>query len=188
MTVTLRVGRISRLVRRSSTNEGGRRHPPSASFSIRLHFVRKERIGIAQISASQFLTTRFVLVQQVARMERRCVHVIASAAKQSIYPRAETWIASLRSQCRVETRDPPLLQADLPGAQVKSRRVTCGKTTRRANQLKPVQTSCQKYFAFVVGQISGLTPPVSPDERGVAHVTNARWDAVDAEGARDARA
>jgi hypothetical protein len=29
------------------------------------------------------------------------------------------------------------------------------------------------------GQISGLNPPVSPDKRGVAHVTNARWDAVD---------
>jgi hypothetical protein len=29
-------------------------------FSIRLHFVRKERIGIVQISASQFLTTRLL--------------------------------------------------------------------------------------------------------------------------------
>jgi hypothetical protein len=27
-----------------------------------------------------------------------CIHVIASAAKQSNYPQAETWIASLRSQ------------------------------------------------------------------------------------------
>ena len=30
----------------------------TALFSIRLHFVRRERIGIVQISASQFLTTR----------------------------------------------------------------------------------------------------------------------------------
>jgi hypothetical protein len=33
--------------------------------------------------------------------------------------------------------------------------------------VKPVQCARQKYSAFVVGQISGLTPPVSPDERGV---------------------
>jgi hypothetical protein len=26
-----------------------------------------------------------------------------------------------------------------------------------------------------------LNPPVSPDKRGVAHVTNARWDAMDAD-------
>ena len=32
-----------------------------------------------------------------------------------------------------------------------------------------------------------MTPPVSPDERGVAHVTNARWDAVDAEACEDER-
>ena len=38
----------------------------------------------------------------------------------------------------------------------------------------------QKYSAFAVGQISATSLPVSPDERGVAHVTNARWDAVDA--------
>ena len=32
---------------------------------------------------------------------------------------------------------------------------------------KAVQCSKQKYSAFAVGQISGLTPRVSPDERGV---------------------
>ena len=96
--------------------------------------------------------------------------------------------AEATSGLRLSAVTRPALPADLPGAQVKSCRATCGKTTRRANHLKPVQTSCQKYFAFVVGQISGLTPLVSPDERGVAHVTNARWDAVDAGGARDARA
>jgi hypothetical protein len=40
------------------------------------------------------------------------------------------------------------------------------KTTRRANHPKPVQPSAQKYFAFAVGQITDLTSPVSPDERG----------------------
>jgi hypothetical protein len=40
------------------------------------------------------------------------------------------------------------------------------KTTRRANHQNPVQTSARKYFAFAVGQITDLTSPVSPDERG----------------------
>ena len=52
---------------------------------------------------------------------------------------------------------------------------------------KPVQCSQQKYSAFAVGQITDLNPRVSPDERGVAHVTNARWDAVDAALAQDVR-
>jgi len=53
-------------------------------------------------------------------------------------------------------RDLPSLPADLLCAQLKSRRVICGKVARRANHPKPVQCPCQKYFAFVVGQISGL--------------------------------
>ena len=32
-----------------------------------------------------------------------------------------------------------------------------------------------------------MAPRVSPVTRGVAHVTNARWDAVDAKGATDER-
>ena len=52
------------------------------------------------------------------------------------------------------------------------------------NNVKPGN---QKYSAFAVGQISGMNMPVSPDERGVAHVTNARWDAVDAWLAEDER-
>jgi hypothetical protein len=58
------------------------------------------------------------------------------------------------------------------------RRLRQNNTTGKS--AKPVQPSAQKYFASVVGQISGVNPRVSPDERGVAHVTNARWDAVDA--------
>jgi hypothetical protein len=45
------------------------------------------------------------------------------------------------------------------------------------NHVKPGN---KKYSAFAVGQNSATSLPVSPDERGVAHVTNARWDAVDA--------
>jgi hypothetical protein len=52
---------------------------------------------------------------------------------------------------------------------------------------KPVQCPREKYSAFAVGQITDLNPRVSPDERGVAHVTNARWDAVDATLAQDER-
>ena len=43
-----------------------------------------------------------------------------------------------------------------------------------------VKPKNQKYFAFVVGQISGLNLPVSPDKRGGSRSSrNARWDAVD---------
>ena len=65
--------------------------------------------------------------------------------------------------------------------------MACDKSTRRANQQKPVQTVAQKYSAFAVGQITDLTPRVSPVTRGVAHVTNARWDAVDAMVTTDER-
>jgi hypothetical protein len=52
---------------------------------------------------------------------------------------------------------------------------------------KPVQPSQKKYSAFAVGQISGFSPRVSPTEGRLAIVTNARWDAVDAEAATDER-
>jgi hypothetical protein len=51
-----------------------------------------------------------------------------------------------------------------------------------------VNPSAQKYSASVLTQITRITPPVSPDERALANVTNARWDAVDADGATDVRA
>ena len=63
----------------------------------------------------------------------------------------------------------------------------CDKVTRRANHQKSVNPLLRKYSAFVVGQISAKNFPVSPDKRGVAHVTNARWDAVDAMRALDER-
>ena len=53
----------------------------------------------------------------------------------------------------------------------------------------PVHPFTQKYSARAVGQINDLTPRVSPRYEGrVAIVTNARWDAVDAECAKDERA
>jgi hypothetical protein len=63
-------------------------------------------------------------------------------------------------------------------SQISLRHMRQNNTTGKS--AKPVQPSARKYFAFGVGQITGLNPRVSPDERGVAHVTNARWDAVDA--------
>ena len=43
------------------------------------------------------------------------------------------------------------------------------KITCRANQSKPVQPFAQKYSAFVLTQITGITPPVSRQMRGVGH-------------------
>jgi hypothetical protein len=51
----------------------------------------------------------------------------------------------------------------------------------------PVQSLREKYFAGAVGQITGTGSRVYSTE-GRAHVTNAGWDAVDANGARDVRA
>ncbi len=62
-----------------------------------------------------------------------------------------------------------------------------GATKEHDGQIKkPVQSSRKKYSAFAVGQISGLTPRVSPKKRGVAQ-RHERWDAVDAEAATDER-
>jgi hypothetical protein len=49
---------------------------------------------------------------------------------------------------------------------------------------KSVHPFAQKYSARAVGQISDLTPRVSPNEGRLAIVTNVRWDAVDAECAK----
>jgi hypothetical protein len=69
--------------------------------------------------------------------------------------------------------------------QISLRQVRQNNTTGKSE--KPVQCSQQKYSACPVGQLSGVSSPVSPDKRGVAHVTNARWDAMDAKAAIDAR-
>jgi hypothetical protein len=75
---------------------------------------------------------------------------------------------------------PLRLRAASLRAQAKCGCVPCVKTTRRANQQNLSRPIVKNIPASVVGQITDLTSPVSPDERGVAHVTNARWDAVDA--------
>ena len=56
--------------------------------------------------------------------------------------------------------------------QAKSACTACDKSTRRANRQNPVHPLAQKDSASVVGQISDPNRPVSPDKRGVAHVTN----------------
>ena len=64
----------------------------------------------------------------------------------------------------------------------------CDKTTRRANHSKPVQPFAQKYSAFVLTQISRITPPVSRRMRGARdrHERAVRCDGR--EGATDVRA
>jgi len=49
----------------------------------------------------------------------------------------------------------------------------------------PVKSRLQKYFCFLPTQISSLIRPSGLDKRGVAHVTNAGLDAVDAGSALD---
>src|SRR4029079_17808655 len=61
----------------------------------------------------------------------------------------------------------------------------CGKTTRRANHQKSVQPFAKKYSAFVLTQISRITPLVSRRMRALANVTNARGDAMDGRAATD---
>ncbi len=59
-------------------------------------------------------------------------------------------------------------------------------TARRANQLEPVYPLAQKYSAFVLTQISGITPPVSRQMRGVGH-RHERAVRCDGRGRRDRR-
>jgi hypothetical protein len=63
-------------------------------------------------------------------------------------------------------------------------------TNQPDGQITPISVhpAREKYSARAVGQISDLIPPVSPDEGALAIVTNARWDAVDADCAKDERA
>jgi hypothetical protein len=63
----------------------------------------------------------------------------------------------------------------------------CDKTTRRANHLKPCPALFRKIFRLTWRPNHRLIWSVSPDERGLAIVTNARWDAMDAKAATDER-
>jgi hypothetical protein len=60
-------------------------------------------------------------------------------------------------------------------------------TARRANHQKPVQSLARKYSAFVLTQITGITPPVSPQMRG-ARERHERAVRCDGRGRRDRRA
>ena len=51
-----------------------------------------------------------------------------------------------------------------------------------------VNPSPQKYSATAPTQITGITRASHPMRGALANVTNARWDAVDADGATDVRA
>ena len=63
------------------------------------------------------------------------------------------------------------------------------RSARRANQcagsVLAVQSHLQKYFCFRLTQINFRTLTVSPTEGRIAIVTDAGWDAVDADGAKD---
>jgi hypothetical protein len=53
---------------------------------------------------------------------------------------------------------------------------------RRANQKNLSSPFAKNIPLALMGQISGISPPVSPDKRGGSRSSrNARWDAVDAE-------
>jgi hypothetical protein len=53
------------------------------------------------------------------------------------------------------------LRADLLCAQARLHETACDQLARRANHLNPVQSLSQKYSAFVLTQITRITPPVS---------------------------
>src|SRR3954465_2076536 len=61
------------------------------------------------------------------------------------------------------------LRTDLLRVQAQLHRAPCDMMARRANHSKPVQPLPQKYSAFVLTQIIGITPPVSRRMRGVGH-------------------
>src|SRR5215207_10734594 len=68
----------------------------------------------------------------------------------------------------------PTLRSDAPRTdllcvQAQFHAAVCDKLARRANHLKPVQSFAQKYSAFVLTQITGITPLVSRQMRGVGH-------------------
>jgi len=52
----------------------------------------------------------------------------------------------------------------------------CDKTTCRANHSKPVQPFAEKYSAFVLTQISRITPPVSPQDEGRSRTSRTRGE------------
>ena len=86
----------------------------------------------------------------------------------SLYPPCELRTASRRAQAQLQC----VTATNQPDGQLTQ---------------KSVHPSVQKYSARAVGQISDLTPRVSPTEGRLAIVTNVRWDAVDARAETDER-
>jgi hypothetical protein len=66
-------------------------------------------------------------------------------------PGAEAGTTTVAERCRVTF---PLLICIAP--QERTDAMSCDKLTRRANQQKPVQPLAQKYFGFLVAQITGV--------------------------------
>jgi hypothetical protein len=76
--------------------------------------------------------------------------------------RRKRWMQNLKwSRCASPTDGP---RTDLRYAQAQFCAAACDTTARRANHSKSVQPFAQKYSAFVLTQISGITPLVSPME------------------------
>jgi hypothetical protein len=70
--------------------------------------------------------------------------------------------------------------------------VVAGRGSSRtiaASRILPVVPICRGHFACAVGQITGLSSPVSRPKRGAYRDRHGRWarDAMDALGARDER-
>jgi hypothetical protein len=79
---------------------------------------------------------------------------------------------SIRKNCRTMM----IVNNDVdPSHRGAIRRNIVADLPRRANQQKPVQPSYKKYSAFAVGQISDLTPRVSPDKRGGSRSSRNVW-------------
>src|SRR5438105_1705502 len=95
-----------------------------------------------------------LLVASSRRVARSCL-----PAETALGMTYLTWQSIAR---RAPSLDGRVVQAASLHVQWRCERSGCDTTTRRANQQKPVQPFAQKYSASVVGQITGLTLPVSP--------------------------
>src|SRR6266702_2334554 len=106
--------------------------------------------------------------RRASYLHRHCEERSDEAIHLSAYK--ARWIASRSPSSGAHSRD-PLARND--GLDLSTTR----QTTRRANHfhifhLQTVDPFPKKYSASVVGQITGLTLPVSPDEGRLAIVTN----------------
>jgi len=95
----------------------------------------------------------------------------------NIYPRARLLMVGTLPPSLVELRRTSRFAHPTAGSQILiclngQINFACNgrdKLARRANQSKPVQPFAQKYSAFVLTQITRITPLVSRQMRGVGH-------------------